>query len=92
MLYFLTFLVRKKIFHLESQLSTLLLMNQYILMFKSGSVIIMSLWKIYLEARTLVLVCVEITPSLNIMKRVLLMDTPTRRDTKDLHISLILMK
>ena len=53
-------------------------------MFKSGSVIIMALWKMYLEARTLVIVWIDVTPSLMILKRVLLRMNPMMRDIKDL--------
>ena len=56
-----------------------------------GSVIIMALWKMHLEARTLVLVWMYMTPSLMMTKRVFIM-TPTRRDIKDLQIPLIKMK
>ena len=45
MLYVIGFLVRKERFYLEPQFSTLLLKNQEILMFKSGSVVIMTFWK-----------------------------------------------
>ena len=81
-------LVGKEFFYLEPQLSTLLLNNQEILMFKSGSVIIMALCEIHLEARNLVIVWININPSLMMIKRVLLRLTPTRRDIKDLQIPL----
>ena len=78
----------KERFYLEPQFSTLLLKNQDILMFKSGSVIIMDIWKMHLEAKTLVLVWMDTTPSLIMMKRVLLRVNPTMRDIKDIQISL----
>ena len=78
--------MRKEIFYLEPQFITLLLNNQEIMMFRSGSVIIMDLWKMYLEARTLVLVWMDMTPSLMMMKRLFLRVTPTSSDIKDLHI------
>ena len=87
-LYIIGLLVRKERFYLEPQLSTLLLNNQDILMFKSGSMIIMDLWKMHLEARTLVLVWMYMTPSLMMMERVLLRVTPTSKDIKDLQIPL----
>ena len=88
MIYVIGLIVRKESFYLEPQFSTLLLNNQDIPMFKSWSVIIMALWKMYLEARTLVLVGMDMTPSLMIMKRVLLRVTPVRMDIKDLQITL----
>ena len=57
-------------------------------MFKSGSVIIMALCKMYLEANTLVLVCMDMTPLLIMMKGLLLIITQMRRDIKDLYIPL----
>ena len=71
-LYVIGLSVRKKMFYLEAQFSTLLLKNQEILMFKSGSVIIMDLWKMHFEARTLVIIWMGMTPSLMMTKRVLL--------------------
>ena len=68
--------------------STLLLKNQEILMFKSGSVIIMALCKMHLEARSLVLVWMDMNPSPMMMMRVLIRLTPTMRDIKDLQIPL----
>ena len=88
MIYDVGFLVRKEIFYLKPQFSTLLLRNLDIMIFKSGSVIIMDLWKMYLEARTLVLVWMDMTLSLMIMKRVFLRVTPMRRDIKNLQIPL----
>ena len=82
------FLVRKEMFYLEPKFSTLLLKNQDILVFKSRSVIIMALRNMHLEAKTLVLVCMDMTNSLMMMKRVLLQVTPTRRDIKELQILL----
>ena len=87
-LYVIVLLVRKERFYLGPQFRNLLLKNQEILMFNSGSVIIIALWNMHLEARTLVLVCMDITPSLMIMNRVLLRVTPTRREIKDLQIPL----
>ena len=87
-LYVIGFLVRKERFYLGPQFSNLLLKNQYILMFRSGSVMIMDLWKMKLEARDLVLVWIDTNPSLIIIKRVLIRVTPTRRDIKDLQITL----
>ena len=75
-------------FYLEPQLSTLLMKNQEFLVFKSGSVIIMALWKMHLEARTLVLVWMDMTPSFMMMNRVLLRVTPAGGGTKDLQIPL----
>ena len=75
-LYVIGFLVIKERFYLEPQFSTLLLKNQEILMFKSGSVISMAIWKMHLEARTLVLVWMDMTPSFVMMNRVLLRVTP----------------
>ena len=75
-------------FYLEPQFSTLLMKNQDILMFKSGSVIIVDVWKMYLVASSLVIVWIDMTPLLIMMRRVLLRVTLTRRDIKDLHISL----
>ena len=63
MIYIIGLVVRKERFYLEPKLITLLPKNQEILMIKSGSVIIMALWKMHLEARTLVLVCMDMTPS-----------------------------
>ena len=57
-------------------------------MFKSRSVIIMALWNMYLEASNLVLVLMDMTPSLMMIKRVLIRVTPMRRDIKDFHITL----
>ena len=85
-LYVIGLLVGKEFFYLEPQLSTLLLKKQEILMFTRGSVIIMALWKMHLEASNLVLVWMDMTPSLMMMKRVLLRVNPTRRDIKDLQI------
>ena len=62
-LYVIGLLVRKESFYLGPQLITLLLNNQEILMFKRGSVIIMNLWKMHLEASNLVLVWMDMTPS-----------------------------
>ena len=87
--YVIGFLVRKERFYLKPQFRTLLLNNQEILMFKSGSVIIMALWKMHLEARTLVPVWMNITLLLMIMNRVLLRVTPKMSYIKDLHIPLI---
>ena len=61
-LYVIGLLVIKERLYLEPQFIALLLKNQYILMFKSGSVIIMAILKIYLEASNLVLVWVDINP------------------------------
>ena len=69
-LYVIGLSVRKERFYLEPKFSTLLLKNQEILMFKSGFVIIIGIWKMYLEARTSVLVWMDMTPSLIMMKRV----------------------
>ena len=79
-------------FYLKPQFSTLMLNNQEILMLKIGYVIIMALWKMHLETRTLVLVWMDMNNSLMIMKRVLLSVTPTRRDIKDLYILLRYIK
>ena len=87
--YVIVFLVIKERFYLKLQFSTLLLKNQDILMFKSGYVIIMDLWKLHLEARTMVLVWMDMNPSLMMMERVLLRVNPSRRDIKDLQIPLI---
>ena len=87
-IYVIGFLVRKERFYIESKLITLLMNNQEILMLKSGSVIIMALWKMHLEARTLVLVWMDINPSRIIMMRVFIRGTPTTRDIKDLQITL----
>ena len=81
-------LVRKERFYLEPHFSTLLMKNQEILMFNSGSVIIMALCKMHFEERTLVQVWMDMNPSLMMMKRVLLRVTTTGRDIKDLHIPL----
>ena len=61
-------------------------------MFKSGSMIIMALWKMNLEARTLLIVWMDMLTSLMTIKRVLLRVNPTRRDIKDLHIPMIYLK
>ena len=61
MLYVIVLLIRKESFYLKPQFRKLTRNNQEILMFKSGSMIIMDLWKMYLEERTLVLVCMDIT-------------------------------
>ena len=84
--------MRKERFYIEPKFSTLILKNQEILIFKSGSVIIMALWKMYLEARTVLLVCMDMTPSLMIMKRVFLRGDQMMRDIKDLQIPLRYMK
>ena len=47
-LYVIVLLVRKRSFNLKPQFSTLMGKNQEILTFKSGSVIIMALWKMHL--------------------------------------------
>ena len=60
-LYVIVLLVRKESFYLGPQLITLLQNNQEILMFKSGSVIIMTLWNMHLEASNLVLVWMDMT-------------------------------
>ena len=65
-LYVIGFLVRIDYFF-RPQFSTLLLKNQEILMLKSWSMIIKALWKIYLEVRTLVLACMDMTHSLMMM-------------------------
>ena len=85
-LYVIGCLVRKESFYLETQFSTLLLNNQEILMLNSGFVIIVALWKMHLEACTLVLVWMDMTPLLMMMNRVSLRVTPTRGDIKDLQI------
>ena len=87
-LYIIGFLVIKEMFYLEPQFRTLLMKNQDIMTFNSGSVIIMDIWKIHLEARTFVLVCMDMTNSLMTTKRLLLRVTPTRRDINDLKIPL----
>ena len=51
--------------------------------------IIIDLWNMHLGVMTLVLVSMDMTPSLMVMNRVLLRVNPTRRDIKDLHIPLI---
>ena len=79
-------LSEKVILYLEPQARTLLLKNQEILMFKIVSAIIMALWKIYLEVNTLVIVWMDITPSLLMIKGILIRVTPMRMDIKDLHI------
>ena len=86
MLYVIGFLVRKERFYLKPHFSTLLMKKQEILVFKSGSVIIIALWRMHLEERTLLLVCMDMTPSLMMMKRLLLRVVPTMRDIKDLQI------
>ena len=86
MIYVIGLLSRKKIFYLKPQFGTLLLKNQEILVFKSESVIIMALWKMHLEARTLVLVWMYMAPLIMMIKRVLLRVTPTRRDIKYLQV------
>ena len=75
-------------FYLEPQHITLMLKNQEIIMFNSGYVIIMDLWKMQFEARNLVLVWMDMNTSLMTMKRVLLRVVPTRRDIKELQITL----
>ena len=86
MLYVIGFLVRKERFYLEPKFSALLWNNQEILMFKSGSVIIMDLWKMHLEARTLVIIRMDMTSSLIMMKKALLRLTPIRRNIMELKI------
>ena len=71
LIYVIGLLVINERFYLKPQFITLLLKNQEILMFKSGSVIIMALWKMHLEARALVLVWMDMNPPLMIMKRLL---------------------
>ena len=88
MLYVIVLLVRKEKFYLKSQFITLLMKNQEILMFKSRSVIIVVLWKMYSEASNLVLVCMDMTPSLMETKRIFLRVTSMKRDIKDLQILL----
>ena len=89
MLYVIGLLVRKEIFYLKTPFSTLLPNNQDIPMFKSVSMIIMYLCKIYLEAGTLVLVWRDMNTLLMMTNRVFLRVTPIRRDIKDLQIPLI---
>ena len=50
--------------------------NQEILMFKGGSVIIMALQKMHLESSTLVLVWMDMTPSLMMMNMVFFKGDP----------------
>ena len=88
MFYVIGLLVRKERFYLEPQFIPLLLKNQEILMFKSGSVIIMAIWKMHLEASNLVLVCMDMTPSLMMSRRVFIRVNPTSRDIKDPQIPL----
>ena len=52
----------------------------------------MALWKMHLEARTLVLVWVDVNPSLMMMESLFLRMTPMRRDIKDLQIPLRYIK
>ena len=56
-------LSEKEKVYLQPQFITLMMKNQEILVFKSGSVIIMALWKMHLEARNLVLVWIDMNPS-----------------------------
>ena len=84
--------VRKEMFYLQPQFRTLLLKNQEIVMFNRGSTIIIDIYKMYLEASTLVTFWMDMTPSLIMIKRGLLRATPMKRDTKDLHITIIYMK
>ena len=88
----LTYISDKGNFYLEPRFSTLLLNNQEILVFNSGSVIIMSLCKMYLEERTLELFWMDMNPSLMKTRRVFLRVTPVRRDIKDLQITLRFIK
>ena len=87
-LYVLGLLVRKERFYIKPNFITLLLNNQDILLFNSVSVMIMALWKMHLEVRTLLLVCMIMTHKLMMMKWLLLRVASTRRDIKDLQISL----
>ena len=87
-LYVVGFVVRKERFYLKPQFLTLLLKNQEILVFNSGSVIIMALWKMHLEASNLLLVWIDMNPSLMRMKRLFIKVTPARRDIKDLQVPL----
>ena len=82
------FTVIKVKFYHAPPFSTLILTNQLILTFKNGSVVIMALCKPHLEVRSLVLVWVDMTPPLMMMKRLLKKVTIIRRNNKDLHIPL----
>ena len=57
-------------------------------MFKSGSAIIMALWKMHLEARTLVIFRMDVNLSLMMTRKLMLRVTPNMRDVKDLQITL----
>ena len=91
-LHVIVLLVRKEMFYLKPQFITLMLNIQEILTFKIGSLIIMTLWKMDLEARTLVILWMYITTQLMMMNRLLLRVNPTRRYIKELQIPFIYMK
>ena len=75
--------VRKVRFYHAPPLSTLLMTNQGILTFKNGSMIKMASWKSHLEVRNLVLVWMDMSYSLMMMKRLLQRVTLMRSNTKD---------